>query len=87
MIDKYNIKRTATTACIVLAGYFASLRVEEINRIDLGAMIKYWDKATTHEKHPQVALMLSGTFKAETGIKFFCQPLVLQTDSWQNIDV
>ena len=41
VIDKFEIKRTATTACIVLAGYFASLRGEVINRVDLGAMIKY----------------------------------------------
>ena len=34
--------------------------------------------------HPNVALMLSETFKAETGGKFFCQPLALQTDGGQN---
>ena len=81
------MKRTATTACIVLAGYFASLRGEEINRVDLRAMIKCWGEATIHEKHPHVALMLSGTFKAETGVKFFCQPLALQTDSERDIGV
>ena len=70
VIDHYDTKCTATTACIVLAGYFASLRGEEINCVDLGAMIKYWDEATTHANHPHMALMLSGMFKAETGVKF-----------------
>ena len=41
VIDHYDMKRTATTACIVLAGYFASLWGEEIKCVDLGAMIKY----------------------------------------------
>ena len=85
VIDHYELKRTATTACIVLAGYFGSLRGEEINRVDLGAMLKYWEEATENENHPHVALMLSGTFKAVTGIKYFCQPLALQTDSGQDI--
>ena len=58
-----------------------------IIRVDLGAIIRYWDKATTHKIHPHVALMLSGTFEAETGVKFFCQPLALQTDGGQNIGV
>ena len=31
--------------------------------------------------------MLSGTFKAVTGIKYFCQPLAMQTDSGQDIGV
>ena len=81
VIDRYELKHTATTAYIVLAGYFASLWGEEINRVDLGAMLKYWDEATNHINHPHVALMLSNTFKAETGIKFFCQSLALQRDN------
>ena len=41
VIDRYDMKRTATRVCIVLAGYFANLQDEEINCVDLGAMIKY----------------------------------------------
>ena len=40
VINRYDMKCTATTACIVLAGYFASLWGEEINYMDLEAMIK-----------------------------------------------
>ena len=87
VIDLYKLKCTATTARIVLAGYFGSLRGEEINCVDLGAMLKHWEVATEHEHHPHVALMLSGTFKAVTGIKYFCQPLAMQTDSGQDIGV
>lgn len=53
----YEMKRTTTTIYIVSAGYFASLSGEGINCVDLGAIIKYWDKATTHEHFPHVALM------------------------------
>ena len=87
VIDLYELKRTATTACIILAGYFGSLRGEEINRVDLGAMLKHWEEATEHVHQPHVALMLSGTFKAVTGIKYFCQPLAMQLDSGQDIGV
>lgn len=41
----------------------------------------------THVIPPHVASMLSGTFKAEKGVKFFCQPLALQTESGQDIGV
>ena len=34
VIDLYELKRTATTACIVLAGYFGSLRGEEVNCVE-----------------------------------------------------
>ena len=35
VFDLYELKPTATTACIVLAGYFGSLRGEDINHVDL----------------------------------------------------
>lgn len=41
VIDQYDMKRTAATACIVLAGYLANLRGKEIKCVDLGVMIKY----------------------------------------------
>ena len=51
VIDCYDMKHTATTLCIVLAGYFANLRGKEINCVDLGAMIKQ------HAQYPHVTLM------------------------------
>ena len=85
--DKFESKRTATTACILVAGYFASLRGEEIAKVDLGAMNKYWDEAMNHPKHKHVPLMMSGTFKKETGIKYFCQPLAMHTTGGRDLSV
>ena len=50
-------------------------------------MLKYWEEATENENHPHVPLMLSSTFKAVTGIKYFCQPLALETDAGRKIGV
>lgn len=83
----YVMKYTTTTACIVLACYFVNLRGEEIDCLDLGVMIKYWDKATTHVNFPHVALILSGTFKVEIGIKFFYQPLSLSLKTDRGLDI
>jgi hypothetical protein len=68
--DPFGQKKTATTACILISGYYAALRGEEINWVDLGGMLKYWDEATNHVQHKQIPLILAGRFKRETGTKF-----------------
>ena len=87
MVDKFELKQTATITCILFAVYFVSLHGKEINKVDLGAMNKYWDKSTTHMNHQHVPLMMSGTFKKETEIKYFCQPLAMQTKKGQDVGV
>jgi hypothetical protein len=86
-LDVVGRKKTATTACILIAGYYAALRGEEINRVDLGGMRKYWNEAVSHSHHKHIPLMLAGRFKKEIGTKLFCQPLASVTKSGRKIQL
>jgi hypothetical protein len=57
-----------------------------VNRVDVGAMRKYWTEAVSHVHHQHIPLMLAGTFKKEVGQKLFCQPLVSKTKGGRNIE-
>jgi hypothetical protein len=74
--DIVGMKKVSTTACILISGYYAALQGEDVNRVDVGAMRKYWTEAVTHVNHPHIPLMLAGMFKKEVGQKLFCQLLV-----------
>ena len=63
------------TACLIISGFFAALRGEEIVRIDAGAMIHHWNESFNYSEAPHVPLMLVGRFKGELGEKVFTQPL------------
>jgi hypothetical protein len=47
---------TAVTACLFIAGFFAALRGEELVRVDLGAMRKYWTEAVNYVSAMHVSL-------------------------------
>ena len=68
-IDNYSRLTIAKTACIMICGYYAALRGEEIGMSDLGAIRKYWKEATSHPDFGHIPLVLGGTFKGETGLK------------------
>ena len=75
VIDQYVMKRTATTACVVLTGYFASLQGEEINCVDLGAMIKHWDKATRQQPMLTICIRnVQGRDKCQVFLSTICHP-------------
>jgi hypothetical protein len=73
--------KAANLACMLITGFFAALRGEEIIRADVGAIRKYWDEAIGWPGAEHVPLMLAGRFKRETGEKLFCQPLAAKTKS------
>jgi hypothetical protein len=73
--------KTALSAVMLLAGWFAALRGEEIIRVDVGQMRLHWIESTSHEDAPHIPLMLSGRFKREVGEKLFCQPLAMESKS------
>jgi hypothetical protein len=79
--DKEGRLRTALTAVLMINGFAAALRGEEIVRMDLGAIRKHWDEAMEHPDAPHVPLMLAGRFKREIGEKLFCQPLAPESKS------
>ena len=78
--DITGMERAALSAIIVIAGFFGGFRGEEITRIDIGLIRKYWEEAMEAEDR-HVPLMLNGRFKKETGEKVFCQPLAIVTNS------
>jgi hypothetical protein len=73
--------KAGLTATMLIAGWFAALRGEEIVRIDVGQMRQHWDESVNHTEEPHVPLMLSGRFKREIGEKVFCQPLAMTSNS------
>jgi hypothetical protein len=73
--DMVGRGQVGLTACLIIAGFFAALRGEEIVRVDAGAMIKHWDESFNFKEAPHVPLMLVGRFKREIGEKVFTQPL------------
>ena len=85
--DVFALRRVATAACVILAGYFGGLRGDEINRVDLGVTRKHWEEATRHVGHPNVPLMLTGKFKKQKGLKLFSQPLASVTRDGRKIEL
>jgi hypothetical protein len=74
--------QTALAGFSLTAGYSAALRGEELPRIDLGAIRKYWTEATGHQSEPHVPLVMTGRFKAVAGgVKEFFEPTVFVTAS------
>jgi hypothetical protein len=65
--DREGRLRTALTAVMMIDGFAAALKGEEIVRMDLGAIRKHWDEAMEHPDAPHVPLMLAGQFKREVG--------------------
>ena len=84
--DTIGQKKASLVACILLAGFYGGLRGEEINRVDIGGMKKYWAEGMNETKsRKHVPLVLTGTFKQKVGLKFFTQPLAPVTKSGINI--
>ena len=80
--DHVGRKNTALLACMLISGYYGALRGEEVNRVELRGINRYWDEAISRaddKKH--VPLVLGITFKRETGMKFLTQPLAYTTKS------
>ena len=50
-------------------GFLGALRGEEVVRLHLGGMRKYWHEGVYNPFTPHVPVILSGRFKKETGIK------------------
>lgn len=83
--DMIGLNKVVLTASMIIASFFAALRGEEVVRIDVGSMRKYWKESTNSNEHPHVPLMLAGRFKGETGDKVFCQPLAPKSKSGVDI--
>lgn len=70
---------------ILVGGFYAALRWEEICKIDIGTMREHWEEATEGFDHRHIPLMMANKFKGGTGLKLFCQSLTLKTRSGTDI--
>jgi len=71
----------ALTGALLVIGFTAALRGEEMPQIDLGPMNKYWEEGDRHARLKHVPLVLVGRFKQTVGEKLFFQPLAQVTRS------
>ncbi|KAL7572644.1 hypothetical protein ACA910_010393 [Epithemia clementina (nom. ined.)] len=56
----------ALMGAMLVCGYTAVLRGEEIPLIDIGMIWKHWDKGQNYKRKPHVPLALVGRFKQTT---------------------
>ena len=72
----------ALTGAMVVIGFCAALRGEEIPLVDVGLVRKYWFEGIHYTKAPHVPLALAGRFKQTDGtFRLYMQPLTVRTDS------
>jgi len=64
-VDNFSQLEISKGACIIITGYYGSLRGEEIGKGDLGSMRKHWKEAFEHLEYPHIPLILAGRFKGE----------------------
>lgn len=69
------------TGALLVIGFTAALRGEEMPQIELGPMIKYWEEGDRHPRLKHVPLVLVGRFKQTVGEKLYFQPLAQVTSS------
>ena len=71
----------ALTGALLVIGFTAALRGEEMPQIELGPMNKYWEEGDRHPRLQHVPLVLVGRFKQTVGEKLYFQPLAQVTRS------
>ena len=78
----------ALTGAMVIAGFVAALRGEEIPQIDVGLMRKYWTEGLEYTRKRHVPLALAGRFKQTNGTyRIYIHPLADETASGIKIRV
>ena len=72
----------ALTGALVIAGFVAALRGEEIPQIDVGLMRKYWQEGLDYPRKRHVPVALAGRFKQTNGtFRIYIHPLADETSS------
>ena len=71
----------ALTGALLVIGFTAALRGEEMPQIDLGPMNRYWEEGDRHPRLKHVPLVMLGRFKQTVGEKLYFQPLAQVTNS------
>ena len=75
-------REVALTGALIVAGFVAALRGEEIPQIDIGLMRKYWVEGLEYPRKKHVLLALAGRFKQTNGtFRIYMHPLADKTSS------
>ncbi|KAL7578710.1 hypothetical protein ACA910_015949 [Epithemia clementina (nom. ined.)] len=78
----HHCLKVCLTATLLIVGYTAALRGEEIPQIDIGRIQKYWNEGRDYKRKPHVPLALLERFKQTNGsLKTLVQPLTPVTTS------
>ena len=77
----WNMKLQALMAMVFVGGFLGALQGEELPKMELGAIRKYWDEAVHHPSTPHVPMVLSGRFKTTEGERLFFLPLACRSSS------
>ena len=64
---------------MVILTFCAALRGEEVTLISLTGLLTFWEETTSREKDPHILVTLHGKFKGESGVRWHCIPIALQT--------
>ena len=73
--------QAALTAMVFVGGFSRALQGEELPKMELGAIRKYWDEAVHHPSTPYVPMVLLGWFKTTEGEQLFFPPLACWSSS------
>ena len=69
--DNQHLSYTVLTVVMLDVGFLGALCGEEIVRLCLGGLNKYWNEFIYHTFTPHIPITLTGRFKNETGVKFY----------------
>ena len=72
---------TALTGALMVVGFGASLRGEELPQIDVGGIRKHWREAVGYHPKPHIPLVLAGRFKGMIGERQYVQPLAIRSNT------
>ncbi len=76
--ERYDI---VEMAMFLLIGYLLGLRGEEILKVEVTGLLKYFEAGKRHARHPHVMITLLGRFKSERGERFHKRPVAWETNS------
>jgi hypothetical protein len=77
-VDKEEIE---STMVFVVTTFCAALRGEEVSLLSLTGLLTFWEETTTLADSPHILLTLHGKFKGETGVRWHCVPIAIETRS------
>ena len=66
---------------MVILTFCGALRGEEVSLVSLTGLLTFWEEVTTLKRDPHILVTLYGKFKGESGVRWHCIPVALNTRS------